>query len=159
MEKKFRRWLVDCHSRLDKHVRFERIGPPELQVQAAAVCCVQCSAVIIRPADLLVRGGLGRCQTAHPIAPSGILLHAAEELQTVAGRCIQACTLQRKGCRQQPSSGWEGPAQPLSAAWRAAWPSASAMWCCCPASPLWWALCWPSLWPRYADLSSLMSRP
>ena len=54
MEKKFRRWLVDCHSRLDKHVRFERIGPPELQVLSLAVllsgrichhhlgCCLIC---------------------------------------------------------------------------------------------------------------------
>ena len=42
MEKKFRRWLVDCHSRLDKHVRFERIGPPELQVLSPAVLLCGC---------------------------------------------------------------------------------------------------------------------
>ena len=44
MEKKFRKWLGDCHAQLDRHVRFEQLGDAALQVglfALAAHCTVR----------------------------------------------------------------------------------------------------------------------
>lgn len=32
IEKRFRKWLGECHGQLDKHIRFEGLGSAELQV-------------------------------------------------------------------------------------------------------------------------------
>ena len=32
LDKRFRKWLAECHAHLDKHVRFEGLGDSQLQV-------------------------------------------------------------------------------------------------------------------------------
>ena len=128
MEKKFRRWLGDCHSRLDKHVRFERIGPPELQVMGPAVplcgqcrqnhvaCCSTCEAGL----GQMPTPGSGMLLVSSPVPPP-IAKHSRAGSQrspiaarpklrevVVRGRILQACMhLERlRGAGSSPAMGW-----------------------------------------------------
>ncbi|KAK9800826.1 hypothetical protein WJX73_002958 [Symbiochloris irregularis] len=69
LEKKFRKWLGDCHAQLDKHVRFEGLQDAAMQAQAREWCGATCTAFrrVAEGAKVVNQGDVVRLSGKPPV--------------------------------------------------------------------------------------------